>query len=416
MGAAVAMNLLLIPANYPCPASPQIGAQNERCACVLARFVNRIAVVSPRPFIPSFMAFRLRWQCYASIPHRYVSRGIEVYRPSYFVMPGLMQAFWPNQVAYYALRPLMRQLHQRHHFDAILSFDIRTVGGLAWRLGQDLGIPAAGWAVGSDIRNSQDSPFGRRVAETLQKLDLVFYQSSELLQLGAQILAVTPEQLQRSGRHRILSRGVMEAEIPPDNGVRAAVRAMLHVADDEVMILYLGRIIHDKGLFGLVDVLASHSEQIGNLKLVLVGAAPAFDHTAEFKKYLRQYPVLLEKVYVLSACAPEEIWKYFAAADIFAFPSLKEGMPNSPLEAMIAGLPVVAFDIPAIREIAHYDHEALFAVSDFNYDRFFDRLILLANDQQLRKLMGTRGRKLVQQHFSLLQNMKSASTYLNSMT
>src|SRR3990172_4186486 len=147
------MNLLLIPASYPYPALPQTGAQNERCAYMLRRFVDKIIVLSPRPFIPSSLALRPRWQFYASIPYHYVSRGIEVYRPAYLVMPGVMQSFWLNAVAYYAARPVVKELHRKHRFDAILSFDLCAAGGLAWRLARDLGIPAAGLAVGDDIRN-----------------------------------------------------------------------------------------------------------------------------------------------------------------------------------------------------------------------------------------------------------------------
>ena len=154
------MNLLLITANYPTPTSPQIGAQNERCAQVLRRFADRVVVVCPRAFIPSFMAFQPRWRSYALIPHHYVSQGIEVYRPAYLVVPGLMQAIWANVTAFYGLRPLVRKLHQKNRFDAILSFDPRRAGGLAWRLGRELGIPTAGWATGSDIRDDKNSPFG----------------------------------------------------------------------------------------------------------------------------------------------------------------------------------------------------------------------------------------------------------------
>ena len=409
------MSLLLIPACYPYPASPQTGAQNERCARVLDRFVDRIVVVSPRPFIPSFLAFRPRWQSYASMPYHHVSRGIEVYRPAYLVVPGVMHALWPNEVAYYRLRPLVRQLHRKHRFGAILSFDLSECGGLAWRLGRNLGIPAAGWAVGGDIRNDQNSPIGRRVGETLKKLDLVFYQSSELLHLGGRILGSDPEQLQCSGHHRLLSRGVMEPETPPDDGVRDEVRTTLHIKDDEVMILYLGRIVQGKGLFGLADALASNLGRITNLKLILVGARPSFDHTAEFEEHLKQYPALLERVHVLPACSHEEIWGYFKAADIFAFPSLEEGMPNSLLEAMVSGLPSVAFDIPAIEAIARFDREALFAVQGFNYQHFFEKIVLLRDDQHLRKSMGFRAKELVQRHFSLEQNMRSVSTYLQAM-
>jgi glycosyltransferase involved in cell wall biosynthesis len=326
-----------------------------------------------------------------------------------------MKALWPNEVAYYALRPLVGRLHQSYRFDAILSFDLYSVGGLAWRLGRALGIPAAGWATGSDIRHSRQSPSGRKVTQTLRKLDMVFYQSRELLQIGAQILAEDPERLQRCGRHQLLPRGVKAPPTPPEDSLRAAIRTTLHIADNEIMVLYLGRIVSDKGLFGLVDVMARHSRENDHLKLVLVGAQPAFDHTMALKNHLEQYSTLVERVHILPACSPADIWAYYHAADIFAFPSVKEGMPNSLLEAMVSGLPAVAFDIPAVQDLVRYDHEALLMVTDFDYEQFFRKLVLLSHDSYLRKAMGDRGKQLVQQHFSLDRNMQSVVVHLSRM-
>src|SRR5262249_40793561 len=234
------MNLLMIPSNYPYPAAPHIGAQNERCAQILHGSVNRLVVLSPRPFTPSFMAVRLRWKRYASIPFYTLARGIEVYRPASLVLPRVAPAIWKNDAAYYRVRPLARALHQKHCFNGILSFDLLATGGLAWRLGRNLGIPASGWATGGDVRSEPDSSLGRSLKETLTHLDLVFYQSRELLSIAADFLKTTPARLESSGRHIVLSRGVIEPQSPPGAGVRAEVRQTLGISRDDVMVLYLG--------------------------------------------------------------------------------------------------------------------------------------------------------------------------------
>jgi len=366
--------------------------------------------------MPSFMAVRPRWKSYASIPYYSAACGIEVYRPAYLVVPWLMQAVWSNEVAYYMLRAGIKELHRKHGFDAILSFDLFNAGGLAWRLGRDLGIPAGGWATGSDIRSRPDSAFGHRVRKTLTNLDLVFYQSSELLNLAAGLLQSNPEHLVSSGRHRVLSRGIIEPEASvSDEKKRPEVRGSLGITEEEVMVLYLGRIIRDKGLFGLIDIFAKNAEQAKRLKLVIVGSQPGFDHSAEFIAHLNRFPVLLDRVHVLPACAPKEIWRYFNAADVFAFPSFREGMPNSLLEAMISGLPSVTFDIPAVRDIVSYDQQAIISVDKFDYEAFFQKLLLLSNDEQLRKVTGARGKKLLKQHFSLVQNMRQAIDRLDAL-
>jgi teichuronic acid biosynthesis glycosyltransferase TuaC len=372
-------------------------------------------VVAPRPYIPSWLAIRPNWQAYASIPFYQVVGGIEVYRPAYLVIPGVMQSFWSNEIASYMVRPLIRKLHSKLRFDAILSFDLSEGGGVAWRVGRDLGLPTAGWATGDDIRSIHDSPDGRRVAQTLRNLDLVLYQSRELMAIGSRLLRVSPEELQQSGRHHVLPRGVILPKPSSKHSGRTQVRTALSITDEEVMILYVGRIVNDKGLFGLIDVLAKNADRIKRWKLVFLGANRAFDQTEDFEAHVHRYPELCDRVQVLPACEPEAIWEYLEAADIFAFPSMKEGMPNALLEAMISGLPAVAFDIPAISDLLHYNSKALVAVESFNYQKFFDGLMLLSEDQALRESVGNRGKKLIQESFSMPQNMRVAIHSLMSM-
>ena len=84
-----------------------------------------------------------------------------------------------------------------------------------------------------------------------------------------------------------------------------------------------------------------------------MGSHPAFDETIAVQKYLDKIPAVKERVRLLPACAQDKVWEYLCAADIFAFPSTYkgEGMPNSLLEAMVMGLPAVAFAIPPVLEI-----------------------------------------------------------------
>ena len=75
-------------------------------------------------------------------------------------------------------------IHLDINFDLILSFDLSGVGNFAWRAGRDIKIPAAGWSFGSDIRISVTSVEGKVMKKTLKRLDLIFYQSSELYEIA----------------------------------------------------------------------------------------------------------------------------------------------------------------------------------------------------------------------------------------
>jgi glycosyltransferase involved in cell wall biosynthesis len=301
-------------------------------------------------------------------------------------------------------------LHRQVGFDAILSFDLAVTGGFAWRLGRDLGIPACGWATGSDIRANSDSPTANNVREALQNLDLVLYQSSELKALGAELLGIPAAQLPPE-RHIVQSRGIMEPQTLPGEEVRRTVRASLDVAPDQLLVLYLGRIVKGKGLFELVDGFADWGKRRPDLVLKAVGAFPGFDHTAELQEKLRAFSLLNGRIQILPACEHHRIWEYFKAADIFVFPSFKEGMPNSLLEAMLAGLPAVAFSIPAVQEITRFGKGVL-EVPPHDFPAFGEALLRLAGDPILRKEIAERGRAIAREHFSATRNMRAVVDHI----
>lgn len=80
-----------------------------------------------------------------------------------------------------------------------------------------------------------------------------------------------------------------------------------------------------------------------------------------------------------------------AAFDVFVLPSLGEGMPNAVLEAMVAGLPVVASRVGGIPEVVEDGKSGLLVEPD-SPGALADALICVGREQQLRRTMGQRGR------------------------
>jgi teichuronic acid biosynthesis glycosyltransferase TuaC len=397
------MNLLLIAPSYPHTATEWVGAQNERAALELCRIVKDLVVLAPRPYAPKLLAFHRRWRMYASMPKYDVRNGVRVYRPAYPVLPFLLRGYWDNPVSFLFSRRIVAALDRRTCFDAILSFDLASTGALAWQLGAFLDIPACGWATGSDIRADEMTRVGRNVKTAMRRLDLVFYQSDELKAIGAQLLGARPEALCPE-RHVVQSRGVKEPETLPGDAARRSIRSRLRLSDHDVIVLYLGRIVRGKGLFELVDAFATFAKTQANLVLLLVGAIPGHDDTSELRQKISALSGVQDRIRIVSACPPDRIWDYFKAADIFAFPSFREGMPNSLLEAMLAGLPAVAFSIPAVREITAFG-KGLTAVDAYDFSLFGAAVLDLATNHGMRRDRGEQGQTIVREHFSLSRNM-----------
>jgi glycosyltransferase involved in cell wall biosynthesis len=297
-------------------------------------------------------------------------------------------------------------MHKQSRFDAIISFDLMGAGGLAWRLGRELGIPASGWATGSDIRVSRSSAHGRAVIRALRNLDVVFYQNCELQEKAAELLQVSVKSLSAK-KHVVLPRGILSPPRAVETDTRNRARASWGVKPNDVVVLYLGRIAKKKGMLELLEALALSIPRDPRIKCVLIGSKPAFDDTSLIKKRLRQMPELSARVMLLPECSPDHVWDILAGADVFAFPSHNEGMPNSLLEAMALGVPPIAFAIPAVRELEAGTGGVLL-VPPLDSKLFAEAMLRLASSPDERTRIGEKARSVVENRFTAHKNMAKA--------
>lgn len=93
----------------------------------------------------------------------------------------------------------------------------------------------------------------------------------------------------------------------------------------------------------------------------------------------------------------DEVRREFFKADIFALPSLQEGFGLVFLEAMAAGLPVVAARSAAVPEVVP-DEEAAILVRPGDANALADALTRLLKNENLRKEMGSAGRNRVRRY------------------
>ncbi len=90
----------------------------------------------------------------------------------------------------------------------------------------------------------------------------------------------------------------------------------------------------------------------------------------------------------------DELSEFYLGADIFAFPSRSEGMPNAVLEAMVYGLPVVMTPCEGSEELIQGNGYIC------SIDKIKDRIVELCESEELRETMGVRGRERAEKQFS----------------
>jgi glycosyltransferase-like protein len=166
-------------------------------------------------------------------------------------------------------------------------------------------------------------------------------------------------------------------------------------------VMTVGGIEPRKGSLTLLDGFAALRRDAPELDplLLIAGGMTLFDYRDERGRFAARAAELGvgEHVRVLGPLPPDEIEGLFRAADAFAFPSVKEGFGLVALEALAAGLPVVASDLDVLRGfLADGDSALLVPVGDGA--ALGAALGRVARDGALRERLQAGGRAVVGAH------------------
>jgi len=185
-------------------------------------------------------------------------------------------------------------------------------------------------------------------------------------------------------------------------GEREQFRARAGAGPDTFLVLTVGGIEPRKGSVTLLEAMARVAGQKdgGRPVLAVVGGHTFFDYRAYKDSALARLPELgLEEgrdILLLGTVSEADLGGWYRAADAFAFPSVKEGFGLVVLEALAAGLPVVASDIPVFAEYLQ-DGESALLVPPGDSAALATALGRLAGDPALRQRLAAGGKPLIDQ-------------------
>jgi len=202
-------------------------------------------------------------------------------------------------------------------------------------------------------------------------------------------------------RVRAIPNGV---EIPPDDpAARARIRAELGLGAAPVLVS-TSRFHPIKGVRHLLDAFALLRAAFPSVRLVLAGDG------AERQNLTEQARQLGVADAVVFTGFRADVADLLRAADLFALPSLREGLPNGALEAMAAGLPVVATAADGVPD-AVVDGETGLLVPPGQAAPLRDAVARLLTEPNLAARMGHAGRERVREHFSLERTLADSEAY-----
>jgi glycosyltransferase involved in cell wall biosynthesis len=174
----------------------------------------------------------------------------------------------------------------------------------------------------------------------------------------------------------------------PSRDRRARARAALRLADDASVIVTVGRQEFQKAQEDLVSAFDLLGSARPDVELLLAGREGTA--SAQVAARVERSPYR-ERVRILGH--REDIAEILAAADVFVLPSVYEGFPGAAIEAMALGLPVIASDLPTLREIIEDGGSGLL-VPPRNPERLAEATGRVLDDPETRRRLGDQGREL----------------------
>ena len=165
--------------------------------------------------------------------------------------------------------------------------------------------------------------------------------------------------------------------------------------DNEKIILYVGRLVYEKGVQHLISAMPKILENYHDSKLVIAGKGGMID---ELKSQVESMG-LSNKVYFTGYLNQKEVQKMYKCADVAVFPSTYEPFGIVALEAMLAGIPTVVSDIGGLNEIVEHGVNGMKSYTG-NPNSIEDSVLSLLFDPQLAMNVTKNAKNKVKDEFN----------------
>jgi len=177
-----------------------------------------------------------------------------------------------------------------------------------------------------------------------------------------------------------------------EGGDSRRFRSAYQIPESAPMLLYVGRVAHEKNIEFLLDVVAKIKETIPEILFTIAGEGPA---VPRLEKLVVQKQLQGNVMFIGYLDRKRGLLDCYRSGDVLLFSSKTETQGLVPLEAMAVGTPVVAMAILGTRDVLREGCGALVAEDDLN--DFVAKTLRLLQDPELRRELGEQGKRYAQQ-------------------
>ena len=168
-----------------------------------------------------------------------------------------------------------------------------------------------------------------------------------------------------------------------------------YAMDNEKIILYVGRLVYEKGVQHLIAAMPKILSNYNDAKLIIAGRGGMMDELREEASNLG----LNDKIYFTGYLNSKQVQKMYKCADVAVFPSTYEPFGIVALEAMLAGVPTVVSDVGGLDEIVTHGVDGMKSYAG-NANSIADSVTALLYDHQLATNVSKKAKQKVKDQFN----------------
>jgi glycosyltransferase involved in cell wall biosynthesis len=309
-------------------------------------------------------------------------------------LPQPRRRVWGTARYLLALRQWLRRQQGRYDLVYVSMLKHDACAALsATRTGAPVVLRAEGSGPTGDVAWQQTANLGRLIRRSCRAAAALVAPSR---QIADELCAAGYP----AAQVRQIPNGVRIPNAPSAERRQAAREALslahtaFYVPPGSPLVVYTGRLHPGKGLDELLSAWTKVLDRWPDARLWLVGNGPhRAAMVAEIERLGLSGSAVLAGVF-------QQVDDLLAAADLFVLPSHQEGMSLALLEAMAAGVPIVATDIPGNRELIDHGRQGLL-VPPRRAEPLAAAMLRILDDARAAEDLGHAAREKAIQHYSL---------------
>lgn len=380
------MKVLFFGTYFPKPGNPTIGTWAlEQAKAFHAAPDLEVKVLSVNPWFPILLGKLKRGiRAYSECPSIHYWEGVEVHYPKILLYPFGRLDFLTNNLAtpllefgWWSVKRKIFRLVEEWQPDLVYAHHSLPNGFFARKLHDKYGLPYVvkdhemGEITSCDIYSSRRKAF----------LDVI--KKSNLMIAGGEVMRRDMLRVFPEAPCQVIHYGFNPFSLSSSTDACKSKRA------DKIIILSCGMFYERKNFPGLIQAFNLLANDFPEAILRICGDGP---DAANVSSEVNKSPYK-KRIELLGKLSHEEVNKQMAMADIFALIGWREPFGVVYLEAMAAGLPVIACNDGGFADIVENGVDA-FLVSPRDVQAAAEKLRLLVADPILRKKIGSAGQEM----------------------